>query len=485
MIELPKDIDLEKAVLGAVMIESENDEVLQFFDLIKEGNVFHDSKHRDIFKVLKSLVKDGNPFDMLSVTDKAREMKLLAGIGGAYYLTEVTHRVNSAANLGYHCGILVQLWAKRVLYELSQKISKLVVSGDKDVTQLLEVYNNGMDYLFNQSTTKDFRLVGSLVKQALEEIENARVASRDGNLTGCPSGFTDLDRVTAGWQKSDLIVIGARPGMGKTAFILSAARNACVDFGKTMMIFSLEMSDIQLVKRLLSLQTEVELEKMRTGRMVDCDWEQLINQTADLIKSNLIIDDTPELSVLELRNKAIRANNKYGLDGIIIDYLQLMSGDGKKGRNREQEIAGISRKLKVLAKELDIPVIALCQLSRAVETRGGDKRPMLSDLRESGAIEQDSDMVAFLYRPEYYDITEDEAGQSVRGMGEFIISKHRNGGLATVPLKFTPKLVKYENWQAQTNDLFENAVPAHMNRIEPDHNSLDGAKLIPLNELPK
>jgi replicative DNA helicase len=279
------------------------------------------------------------------------------------------------------------------------------------------------------------------MSEALVELE-ARQKHTDG-LTGVPSGFSALDRVTSGWQKSDLVIIAARPGMGKTAFVVSAMRNAAVDFNQGVAIFSLEMSSVQLVNRLISAEAELESEKIKKGSLADYEWQQLLHKTEKLSKAPIFIDDTPALTILELRAKCRRLKSQHDIQLIIIDYLQLMSADARGGGNREQEIATISRALKGLAKELSVPVLALSQLSRAVETRGGDKRPQLSDLRESGSIEQDADMVMFLYRPEYYGLNEDSEGMPTTGMGEVIIAKHRNGSLENVKLKFIGKFTKF------------------------------------------
>jgi len=283
----------------------------------------------------------------------------------------------------------------------------------------------------------------SILRDAMTELE-ARKNQKDG-LTGVPSGFTALDRVTSGWQKSDLVIIAARPAMGKTAFVLSVLRNAAVDHNRPVAIFSLEMSSVQLVNRLISSEAELDSEKIKKGTLADHEWAQLVHKTAKLSKAPLFVDDTPALSILELRAKCRKLKAQHDIQMVVVDYLQLMSGDSKGGfgGNREQEIASISRALKKIAKELSIPVIALSQLSRAVETRGGDKRPQLSDLRESGAIEQDADMVMFLYRPEYYGITEDEGGASTAGVGEVIIAKHRNGSLDNIKLRFIGRYTKF------------------------------------------
>ena len=279
--------------------------------------------------------------------------------------------------------------------------------------------------------------------QAIQDLEERK--NHKDELTGVPSGFTALDRVTSGWQKSDLVIIAARPGMGKTAFVVSALRNASVDFNRPVAIFSLEMASVQLVNRLISAEAELEGEKIKRGNLMEHEWHQLVNKTKKLSTAPLFIDDTPAISILELRAKCRRLKAQHNIELIVIDYLQLMSGDSGSG-NREQEIASISRALKGIAKELEVPVIALSQLSRAVETRGGEKRPQLSDLRESGSIEQDADIVMFLYRPEYYKITEDENGNPTQGMAEVIIAKHRNGSLENVPLKFIGRYTKFSDF---------------------------------------
>ena len=300
--------------------------------------------------------------------------------------------------------------------------------------------------------SRGYENVGNLLTLAIKQLDDLK--NQDDKLTGIPSGFTNLDRLTGGWQRSDLVIMAARPGMGKTAFVLSIARNAAVDFKRPIAVFSLEMSSMQLVNRLISGEAEISSEKLRKGNLEPWEWEKLTKKVGSLSEAPLFIDDSPGLNIFELRAKCRRLKMQHDVQMIIIDYLQLMSGgvDGKSGGNREQEISTISRGLKGIAKELNIPVIALSQLSRAVETRGGDKRPMLSDLRESGAIEQDADMVIFLYRPEYYGITEDENNNSVRGIGEIIIAKHRNGALDTVRAKFIGQFAKFADLETDFVD---------------------------------
>jgi replicative DNA helicase len=416
----PQAIDLEEAVLGALMLEK--DALTNVIDILKPGTFYKDS-HKEIYSSIVDLFNNSEPVDLLTVTNHLRKKGKLDLVGGAYYITELTSKVNSAAHIEYHARIIIEKAIKRELIRIASNVHHEAYEDTVDVFSLLDK-----------------------TEQSLFEVSEleAKKLQADG-LTGIATGFTALDRVTSGWQKSDLVIIAARPGMGKTAFVVSAMRNAAVDFNKPVAIFSLEMSSIQLVNRLISAEAELESDKIKKGNLEDYEWEQLIHKTAKLSEAPIFIDDTPALTILELRAKARKLVAQHGVELIIIDYLQLMSGDTSKSGsgNREQEIASISRSLKNIAKELNIPIIALSQLSRAVEVRGGDKRPQLSDLRESGSIEQDADMVLFLYRPEYYGINADEEGNSVQGVGEVIIAKHRNGSLDTARLKFIGKFTKF------------------------------------------
>lgn len=438
----PQALDLEEAILGALMLEKEA--VTSVIDILKPDSFYKD-QHKAIYEAIIELFNESAPVDILTVTNQLRKRDKLEFAGGPYYITELTSRVNSAANIEFHARIISELAIKRRLIRIAGEIQRDAYEDSHDVFELLDRTESALFEVSESNIRKNYADMRTIMREAIEELE-AKKHMKDG-LTGVPSGFTALDRVTSGWQKSDLIIIAARPAMGKTAFVVSAMRNAAVEFGKGVAIFSLEMSAVQLVNRLISAEAELESEKIKKGNLADYEWEQLVHKTARLTESPIFIDDTPALSVLELRAKCRRLKAQHDIQLIIIDYLQLMSGDtskmgGGKG-NREQEIASISRALKNLAKELSVPVIALSQLSRAVESRGGDKRPMLSDLRESGSIEQDADMVMFLYRPEYYGIMESEEGLSMAGVGEVIIAKHRNGGLDTVQLKFIGKYTRF------------------------------------------
>jgi replicative DNA helicase len=359
-------------------------------------------------------------------------------------VSELTFRVNSAANIEYHARIVSEQALKRALIAMSSTILRDAYEDTTDVFELLDRAEQSLFKISESNIKKNYADMSTIVRMALNELETKK--NQEG-LTGVPSGFTNLDRVTSGWQPTELIILAARPAMGKTAFVVSALRNAAVDHGKPVAIFSLEMSSVQLVNRLISAEAEIDSEKIRKGTLAPHEWTQLHHKIQRLTEAPIFIDDTPALSILELRAKCRRLKAQHDIQMVVIDYLQLMSGDtsggGRPGGNREQEIASISRALKNLAKELNVPVIALSQLSRAVETRGGDKKPQLSDLRESGSIEQDADMVCFLYRPEYYNITADENGNSTAGVGEVIIAKNRSGSLDTIQLRFISKFTKF------------------------------------------
>ncbi|HRS54763.1 MAG TPA: replicative DNA helicase, partial [Bacteroidales bacterium] len=352
--------------------------------------------------------------------------------------------------------------------------SEIIKDAYEDSTDVFDLLDNAESKLFGISEThlrREYKSMTVLIQEALERIKEIRNSDKD--LSGVPSGFSELDRATAGWQPSDLIIIAARPGMGKTAFVLSMARNTAIDYNMPVAIFSLEMSALQLVTRLIAAETELSASKLRKGDLKEYEWEQLNVKIKKLAEAKIFIDDTPALTVFELRAKCRRLKYEHNIAMVIVDYLQLMSGlSDNRGGNREQEISNISRSLKSLAKELNVPVIAISQLSRAVETRGGSKRPLLSDLRESGAIEQDADLVLFIYRPEYYKIMEDEQGQSTVGMAEIIIAKHRNGTLKDIKLRFIDKFAKFEEFEPviytdgyknESNNSNSYTIPSKMN----------------------
>ena len=440
----PQAMEMEEAVLGALMLEK--DALTTVIDIL-QPETFYSDANQEIFKAIRDLFNNSEPVDMRTVVAQLRKNGKLEFVGGSYYIAELTSKISSAANIEHHARIILEMSIKRELIRVASEIHGMAYEDTTDVFHLLDRTEQSLFEISEANIRKNYDNMRSLMVQAISELEERK--NHKDELTGVPSGFSALDRVTSGWQKSDLVIIAARPAMGKTAFILSALRNAAVDFEKPVAIFSLEMSSVQLVNRLISAEAELESEKIKKGNLAEHEWIQLVEKTKRLTNAPLFIDDTPAISILELRAKCRRLKAQHDIQMVVIDYLQLMSGESGGG-NREQEIASISRALKGIAKELDIPVIALSQLSRAVETRGGDKRPQLSDLRESGSIEQDADIVMFLYRPEYYKITEDENGQPTAGMGQIIVAKHRNGGLEDVTLKFVGKYTKFMDYTSPT-----------------------------------
>lgn len=439
----PQALDLEEAVLGALMVEK--DALSTVIDILK-ADTFYKDAHQKIFEAIFNLFQKSSPIDLLTVTAELRKMGALEMVGGAYYITQLTDRVVSAANIEYHARIISQKYIQRELIKISTEIINNAYEDTADIFDLLDTAEKSLFDIAQNNLRRDTRKMDDIMREAVNNLEQLR--DRTDSLTGVPSGFTALDRITSGWQPSDLIIIAARPAMGKTAFVLTCARNAAVLHDKPVAVFSLEMSSVQLVNRLISGETEIEQEKLKKGTLADHEWTQLHSRIGKLTEAPLLIDDTPALNVFEFRAKCRRLKAQYDIQMVIVDYLQLMHGkaEGKGGGNREQEIGSISRALKSVAKELSIPVLALSQLSRAVESRpGASKRPMLSDLRESGSIEQDADMVLFLYRPEYYGMTEDEEGRPTAGVGEVIIAKNRHGETTIVPLKFVGKFVKFQD----------------------------------------
>jgi replicative DNA helicase len=432
----PQALDLEEAVLGALMLEKNAlNAVVEFL----KPEHFYDDRHKEIYTSIIDLFKASEPVDMRTVVNQLRKNGKIEIIGGAYYIAELTSKVSSAANIEYHARVIMEMAIKRTLIEVASQIHHDAYEDTTDVFELLDKTEQSVFEISDSNLRKNYDNMRNLMARAIQELQVLK-DHKDG-LTGVPSGFTALDRITSGWQKSDLVIIAARPGMGKTAFVVSALRNASVDFKIPVAIFSLEMASVQLVNRMISAEAELEGEKIKKGQLAEHEWAQLVHKTSRLSSAPIFIDDTPALSILELRAKCRRLKAEHNVQLVVIDYLQLMRGE--QGGNREQEIASISRALKGIAKELNVPVLALSQLSRGVETRGGDKRPQLSDLRESGSIEQDADIVMFLYRPEYYKITVDEDGMPTQGVGEVIVAKHRNGSTGTAKLKFIGKFTKF------------------------------------------
>jgi replicative DNA helicase len=456
----PQALELEEAVLGAMMIDKKGvDEVI---DILQPGAFYKDA-HKYIFEAIFQLFTDSQPVDLLTVSAQLRKSGKLEIAGGDYYLIQLTQKISSSAHIEFHSRIILQKFIQRSLIKISSEIIEDSYDESTDVFDLLDKAESKLYDITQGNIKRSSETAQSLVIQAKKRIEE--IAGKEG-LSGVATGFDSLDKVTSGWQPSDLIIIAARPGMGKTAFVLSMARNVAIEYGHPVALFSLEMSSVQLITRLISSETGLSSEKLRTGKLEKHEWEQLSIKVKNLEKAPLFIDDTPSLSIFDLRAKSRRLASQHGIKLIIVDYLQLMTAGGNNGKgsgNREQEISTISRNLKALAKELGVPVIALSQLSRAVETRPGHKRPLLSDLRESGAIEQDADIVSFIYRPEYYKLDEwdDEGNSPTQGQAEFIIAKHRNGSLENVKLKFIGSLGKFENLETYSGTFDD--LPSKMN----------------------
>jgi replicative DNA helicase len=447
----PEARDLEEAVLGALMLEKDAFSIIS--DILKPAS-FYDHAHELIFTAIQTLALSQKPVDMLTVQEQLRKQGDLEDAGGAYYIVQLTGKVASTAHLEYHARIIAQKHLSRELIRFTSQIQGKAFDETNDVDDLMQEAEASLFEISQRNMKKDVMQINPIIDEAFKLLNLA--AKRSDGLSGLPTGFTALDKITSGWQKSDLVIIAARPAMGKTAFVLSMAKNIAVNFNKPVGLFSLEMANVQLVNRLIVNVCEIEGEKIKNGQLADYEWDQLDTKIKDLYDAPLYIDDTPSLSIFEFRTKARRLVREEHVELIIIDYLQLMNASGSQFNSREQEVSIISRSLKGLAKELNIPIIALSQLNRSVESRTSNnaaesKRPQLSDLRESGAIEQDADIVCFIHRPEYYKIYEDSAGRSLKGIAEIIVAKHRNGATGDVRLRFKNQFAKFMN---EEDDVF-------------------------------
>ena len=446
----PQAPELEEAVLGALMIEK--DAYGTVADLLRP-EVFYNDKHRLIFEAIRALAAKEEPIDMMTVGEKLRQQGTYEEAGGTVALVELTRRVASTAHLRYHAQIIAQKATARDLIAMAARIEEAGYDETQDVEDLMQQAEAGIFEISQRSQKRDVMQVDEVITEALRRIDIA--SKNEGNISGVPSGFSGLDKLTSGWQRSDLIIIAARPAMGKTAFVLSMAKNMAVNYHIPVAMFSLEMSNVQLVNRLIMNVCEIEGDKVKTGKMTRDEHQRLYTKINELQGAPLYLDDTPSLSVFEFRSKARKLVRDHQVQLIIIDYLQLMNAQGMNFGSREQEVSMISRNLKGMAKELDIPIIALSQLNRGVEGRVGveGKKPQLSDLRESGAIEQDADMVCFIHRPEYYRLYSDEkTGKDLRGLGEIIVAKHRNGATDEVWLRFRSKFAKFQNEDEACDD---------------------------------
>lgn len=446
----PRDLDLEEAVLGALMLES--DAYINVCDILRP-ECFYEPANQKIYAAVQSLGAANKPIDIITVTEQLRLSGDLESVGGPLYVTQLTTRVLSGAHVEYHARIVAQKYLARELITFSSKVGSDAYDETIDVDDLLQEAEAKLFEITQRNVKKDITQIDPVIKQALEQMQIA--SNRSTGLSGLATGYHELDKLTSGWQNSDLIIIAARPAMGKTAFVLSMAKNMAVDYNTPLAIFSLEMSNLQLVNRLISNVCELEGEKIKSGQLSSDEWEQVLTRIKKLFSAPMFIDDSPSLSIFELRTKARRLVREHQIKMIIIDYLQLMNASGMKLGSREQEVSMISRSLKQLAKELNIPIIALSQLNRNLESRstGNEgKRPQLSDLRESGAIEQDADMVCFIHRPEYYLRSDvDSEGHDIRGLAEFQVAKHRSGAVGDIKLRFRNKFARFENWNEMDN----------------------------------
>ena len=434
----PQAVDVERAVLGSMLIDpAAIGAVVEILD----ETAFYQTPHRRLFSAMVSLYDKGKPVDQLTVTEEVTRRGHLEEVGGAFSIAQLASEVGTSVNCEYHARIVLEKAVRRKMIDISSQVASECYGDAEDAFQLLDRAEQRFFTLSQGSIGRGFKPLESILHDAFEHIE--RMHKRAGSYSGLATGYRELDERTAGLQPSEMVVVAGRPGMGKTAFALCVARNVAVKEKVPVGIFSLEMAEQQIAQRLLCSESRVDSHRLRTGKLSDEEWERLAAWSSKLVEAPIFVDDTPGISILEMRAKARRLKSEHGVGLIIVDYMQLVTTHDRSD-NREQEIAKISRSLKSLAKELDVPLVACSQLSRAVETRGGDKRPILSDLRESGSIEQDADVVLFLYRPEVYGISTDDQGNSLEGLAEVIIGKQRNGPLGTATLAWLSQYSRFE-----------------------------------------
>ena len=444
----PQAVEIEQAVLGAMMLEQQA--LSRAFEILDKSCFYH-AAHGRIFEAMHALFEQGTAVDQLTLTEELKRRGQLDDGGGVVYLAKLGSEVATAANIDYHARIVFEKALSRKLIETASEISERAYAGDEDVQTLIDKAEQQLFSLSENQIGEGFESLEEVMGETFEHLE--RIHAKTGTVLGVDTGFAELNELTSGFQKGDLIILAARPSVGKTALALTLARNAAVDAKIGVAVFSLEMSKMQLAQRLLSAETKVDLHRLRTGRLTEEDWMHLTRNIDRLAQAPIYIDDTPGISVLEARAKARRQLREYGIGMVVIDYLQLMSGH-LRTQSREQEISQISRGLKAMAKELDVPILALSQLSRAVESRT-DRRPQLSDLRESGSLEQDADVVMFIYRPEMYGLKSPD-GDSLEGVAEIIVGKQRNGPVDSVPLMWNKESATYEamapDWRTEPEE---------------------------------
>jgi len=443
---LPHNLEAEQAVLGGILID--NEALYQVLETIKDEDFYRDT-HRKIFRAYLELFEQNQPIDLVTVSEYLQNKGELEEIGGATYLASLVEAIPTASNIAYYAKIVKEKAILRKLIACASEIIEQCLSSTDDVEEILDRSERAIFEVAGQRIQTPYFPLKDIIKDTFETLQSF---SQKGNyVTGVPTGFTDFDRLTSGLQPADLIIVAGRPSMGKTAFALNIAANAAIKHRIPVAVFSLEMSKEQVAIRMLCAEAKVDTQKFRSGFLADHDWQLLTEAATLLSEAPVFIDDTPAISILELRAKARRLKSEHNIGLVIVDYLQLMKGKGRAER-REQEISEISRSLKALAKELNVPVVALSQLNRRVEERE-DKRPRLADLRESGAIEQDADLIVFLYRDEVYNRREDNPN---RGIAEVIIGKHRNGPIGKVKLAFLDKFTSFENLKVEYDETFEN-----------------------------
>lgn len=444
----PQETDLEEAVLGAIMLEKH---AMTLVGALLKPHIFYKDANKLIYEAIQELDHKSDPIDLLTVTNMLKKQGKLEEAGGAYYITQLTSGVSSSANIEYHTRLLQEAWMKRESIRFAQDLIQIGFDSTSDPFDIIDI---GTKYVLDMTSQLDNGKTTELRPAIRTYIEELAVKMNiEGDITGAPCGILSIDRVTGGWQNTDLVIVAARPAMGKTAFVLRSAISSA-KAGFPVALFSLEMSRSQLIDRIVGQELRIAgASDLKRGRISQTQYESIIARIQSIYELPIFIDDTPGIRLSEIRAKCYSLVRNKGVKKIIIDYLQLVTADDSG--NREQQISSISRGVKKIAKELNVPIILLSQLSRAVETRGGDKRPQLSDLRESGAIEQDADMVAFLYRPEYYNIMEDEEGRSTAGLAEFIIAKNRAGAIDTLLMEF---IGKYTDFQDLKDDPFPTPV---------------------------
>ena len=447
----PQELEFEKSVLGALLLEK--DAYTLISDILTPES-FYDPRNQKVYSAISKLHVAQHPVDILTVVEQLRTDGTFDEVGGVAYLSSLTQNIVSSSHIEYHARVIAQKSTARELISYSANVQDKAFDPTQDIDELMQEAEGSLFKLSQKKLKKDYQQIDSVITEAYEMLHKA--AERTDGMSGIASGFHALDRMTSGWQNSDLVILAARPAMGKTAFALSMAKNIAVDQNIPVALFSLEMSNVQLINRVIVNTCEIKGEKIKSGQLEDYEWAQLDNKIKDLIGKPMFVDDTPSLSVFELRTKARRLVKEHGVKLIMIDYLQLMNASGMSFGSRQEEVSTISRSLKGLAKELNIPILALSQLNRGVENRPGgentldSKRPQLSDLRESGAIEQDADMVIFIHRPEYYHLYKDENGNDLRGKAVIIIAKHRNGAVGDVLLTFKGQYARFENPDEET-----------------------------------